>query len=44
MSDAIVKAAQIDTLEMERRDLDLKGKTELFPAWIETVSLDSRRA
>ena len=37
MSDDIVSAAHIDTTNLERRLLDLKGKAEEFPAWIETV-------
>jgi adenylate cyclase len=40
MSDAIVEAARLDTRSMERRELDLKGKAEPFPAWIESVSED----
>lgn len=41
MSDRIVEAAGLDTDGMERRDLDLKGKAEPFPAWIEAVSAES---
>jgi hypothetical protein len=37
MSDDIVSAAHIDTTNLEKRLLDLKGKAEEFPAWIETV-------
>jgi adenylate cyclase len=37
MSDDIVSAAHVDTTNLERRLLDLKGKAEEFPAWIETV-------
>lgn len=36
MSEAIAKAAAIDTGHMERRLLDLRGKAEPYPAWIET--------
>ena len=35
MSDAIVEVASVDTEGLERRLLDLKGKAEPFPAWIE---------
>jgi hypothetical protein len=37
MSDDIVSAAHIDTTNLEKRLLELKGKAEGFPAWIETV-------
>ena len=37
MSNDIVSAAHVDTTNLERRLLDLKGKAEKFPAWIETV-------
>jgi len=37
MSDDIVAAAHIDTTNLEKRLLELKGKAEGFPAWIETV-------
>lgn len=36
MSEAIANAAAIDTDHMQRRLLDLKGKAEPYPAWIET--------
>lgn len=38
LSDEIVAAAAIDTNGLERRSLDLKGKAEPFPAWVEKVS------
>lgn len=37
LSDQIVAAAGIDTATMERRSLELKGKVEPFPAWVEHV-------
>lgn len=37
LSDEIVAAAHIDTSGLERRMLDLKGKSEPFPTWIEKV-------
>ena len=37
MSADIAAAAGVDTSELEGRVLDLKGKAEGFPAWIETV-------
>jgi hypothetical protein len=39
MSDAVAKAADVDTESLERRYLDLKGKADPFLAWIERVSL-----
>lgn len=36
LSDDIVAAAGVDSAGLERRLLDLKGKSEKFPAWIET--------
>lgn len=36
MSEEIAKSAHIDTAGMENRLLDLKGKSEKFPAWIES--------
>lgn len=38
LSDDIVSAAQVDSAGLERRLLDLKGKSEKFPAWIETFA------
>ena len=38
ISDDIAKAAHLDTSTLERRLLDLKGKAEAFPAWVEAVS------
>jgi adenylate cyclase len=38
ISDDIAKAAHLDTSTLERRLLDLKGKAEEFPVWVETVS------
>ena len=38
MSDAVVKAAEVDTGSLERRYLDLKGNADPFLAWIERVS------
>jgi hypothetical protein len=38
MSDEIVPAASIDVNGLERRSLDLKGKAEPFPAWVEKVA------
>ena len=38
MSDAIASAAAIDTDDLERTTLDLKGKADPFPAWIEKVA------
>lgn len=38
ISDDIAKAAHLDTSTLERRLLDLKGKAEALPAWIETIS------
>ncbi len=38
MSDAVVKAAEVDTGSLERRCLDLKGNADPFLAWIERVS------
>jgi adenylate cyclase len=40
MSDDIVEAAGVDTAGLERRYLDLKGKADPFPAWIERVPAD----
>lgn len=39
MSDAVAKAADVDTGSLERRYLDLKGKAAPVLAWIERVSL-----
>ena len=39
MSDALAKAAEVDTESLERRYLDLKGKADPFLAWIERVPL-----
>ena len=38
MSNQIVEAASVDTVGLDRRLLDLKGKAEPFPAWIEVAS------
>jgi len=38
MSEAVVEAANVDTAALEHRLVDLKGKAEPFPAWIETAS------
>ena len=38
ISNDIAKAAHLDTSTLERRLLDLKGKAEALPAWIETIS------
>ncbi len=38
MSDAVAKAAGVETASLERRYLDLKGKSDLFLAWIERPS------
>ena len=35
LSEAIASAAGVDTSGLEHRDLDLKGKNEPVPAWIE---------
>ena len=40
LSDDIADAAEVDTTGMERRMLDLKGKAEPYPAWIEQVVLN----
>lgn len=37
MSDGIVRAAGVATDGLEHCLLDLKGKAEQFPAWIERV-------
>ena len=37
MSNQIVEAASVDTVGLDRRLLDLKGKAEPFPAWIEVA-------
>lgn len=37
LSDDIVDAAGVDTTGLERRRLDLKGKAQPFPAWMERV-------
>ena len=37
LSDEIADAAGVDTADLERRVLDLKGKAEPFPAWVEKV-------
>ena len=37
MSDEIVSAAHVDTTNLQRRLLELKGKAEEFSAWIEPV-------
>lgn len=37
MSDEIVSAAHVDTTNLQRRLLELKGKAETFSVWIETV-------
>jgi adenylate cyclase len=37
LSADIVSAAGVDTAELERRVLDLKGKAEPFPAWVERI-------
>lgn len=36
MSETIAEAASIDTNGLERRLLELKGKAESFPVWVET--------
>lgn len=38
MSESIVQASQADTHDLEPRLLDLKGKSEPFPAWVEATS------
>lgn len=40
MSVEIVSAAQVDTANLQRRTLDLKGKADRFPVWIETMHVD----
>lgn len=37
LSEEIAAAARLDTAGFERRVLDLKGKAEPFPAWVERV-------
>ena len=37
MSEEVATAAGVDTAGLERRVLELKGKTEPFPAWVEQV-------
>lgn len=37
MSDAVALAADIDTTGLEHHEFDLKGKAELFPAWVWNV-------
>lgn len=37
MSDDIVSAAHVDASHLQRRLLDLKGKADQFPAWIQTM-------
>ena len=44
MSDEIAFAADIDTDDLERRSLDLKGKADPFPAWIEKVTISEDSA
>ena len=39
LSDAIVSAAGVDTTNLERRSMELKGKAETFPAWVEKVRI-----
>jgi len=41
LSDQIIRAAGVDTDQLERRFLDLKGKAEPFAAWIETAAPES---
>jgi hypothetical protein len=41
MSESIVKAALTDTQHLELRMLDLKGKSEPFPAFVETASREA---
>jgi adenylate cyclase len=41
MSDEIVKASGVNVEGHERRLLDLKGKAEPFPVWIETAPLEA---
>ena len=41
MSDALAKAAEVDTESLELRYLDLKGKADPFLAWIERVPLST---
>lgn len=38
ISRAIAEAAGVDTSTLEERLLELKGKAEPFPVWIETIS------
>lgn len=35
LSDDIARVGEVDTTQLEHRLVDLKGKTETFPAWIE---------
>lgn len=44
MSDEIVSAADIATDDLERRTLDLKGKADPVPAWIEKVATSGDNA
>jgi adenylate cyclase len=37
LSEDVAEAAGVDTTSLERRVLDLKGKAERFPAWVERV-------
>lgn len=39
MSDDIVAAAGVDTTGLERRMLQLKGKTEMVPSWVEKAEI-----
>jgi adenylate cyclase len=38
ISDPLAEAAGLETTGLERRHLELKGKADPFPAWIETAS------
>jgi len=38
LSEQIAKASGTDTSQMDHRMLDLKGKSDPFPAWVEHVS------
>jgi adenylate cyclase len=44
MSDEIVEAAGVDTTLLKRRYLNLKGKADPFPAWIERIQVTPQTA
>ncbi|HEX6300885.1 MAG TPA: adenylate/guanylate cyclase domain-containing protein [Acidimicrobiia bacterium] len=41
LSEELARAAGVDTTPLEHRELELKGKESLFPAWIESAPVET---